>query len=186
MAAMTGSAPAHAQSTLTAFASIERMLERAAQGDAVAMLELFDATAGRVLGLVSRVVGPGPVAHDVTSGCYESIWTGEERPVAGSTLPWLMEVAHRRAVTEHRGVVPRQRTGAAPATQPSFPPDPGWLPMLTEDERQALSHVYLRGRTHEETDTRLDLPAGTTIQRLHEAMLHLATEVNAELEAVSA
>ncbi|WP_158647814.1 hypothetical protein [Nocardioides houyundeii] len=177
---MTESASAHAQSTLSAFASIHGLLARASRGDAPAMLELFDATAGRVLGLVSRVLGPGPGAHEATVRCYESIWNGDEQPEADSTLPWLLAVAHRQAVTTHRASVPRQRTGAIPAGPPTFPPDADWLPMLSGAEREALSQVYLLGRSHDQVDARLRLRPGATVQLLHEAMLHLAEAVNDE------
>jgi RNA polymerase sigma-70 factor, ECF subfamily len=165
---MTRSLPA-AGSPAHLFGRVEHLLARCAQRDAKSLVHLYDLTAPRVLGLVSRVVGPGEGAAEVTRDTYATVWSEPVPERAG--LPWLLHVAHARAVARSRTRVPRQRgAGAVHA----FPPDRGWMPGLAEDEREALSEVYLRGHGVEVADQRLGWPSGTAVATVHRAMLHLA------------
>lgn len=161
-------------STAATIETVARLLDRCRVGDRDAFTRLFDLTAPRLLGLVSRVVGPGPAAEGVTAGVYEAIWRGEERPARGDSLPWLVHLAHRAALEDVRTRVPSQRGREQDSARPPFPPDRRWLPGLTPVERQALSLVYLQGHTHDRADDRLGLPSGSTLANLHSAMLHLA------------
>lgn len=180
---MNAIATGNADSAVTFFETIEKLLTATSSGDAQAFERLYDLTAPRVLGLVSRVLGPGPVAQEVTARVFEDLWTGAESPAEHDSLPWLLVLAHSRAVTQLRGRVPRQRRPQAVPHHPPFPPDRDWLPGLTEEERDVLCQVYLRGQTHSETDERLELAPGTTVLRLQLAMLHLAEVVNASVAA---
>ncbi|WP_110181042.1 hypothetical protein [Nocardioides solisilvae] len=156
------------------FGRVEYLLTRCAQRDARSLVHLYDLTAGRVLGLVSRVLGPGPEAHEVVVEAYAALWQGEVEIPEGASLPWLLGVAHARAVARQRtrARVPAQRSGDAEVR--AFPPDRGWLPGLEEDEREALAEVYLRGHAVGVADQRLGWAPGTAVSTLHRAMLHLA------------
>ncbi|WP_185995389.1 sigma-70 family RNA polymerase sigma factor [Nocardioides campestrisoli] len=150
------------------YGRVELVLPRAADADAKALVHLYDLTAGRVLGLVSRVVGPGEEAHELTVDVYAAVWEGDVEVPPGAGLPWLLHLAHSTAVAASRAAGPR-RGGAR-----AFPPDRSWLVGLAEDEREALSEVYLGGRGVEEADRRLGWSAGTAVRTVHRAMLHLA------------
>lgn len=154
------------------FGRVEYLLARCGQRDPKSLVHLYDLTAPRVLGLVSRVAGPGQGAEDITFEVFRALWQGEVEVPVGASLPWLLHQAHARAVVSARSRVPQQR-GATGAVR-AFPPDRGWLPGLAEDERHALSEVYLRGHCVEVADQRLGLAPGTTVATVHRAMLHLA------------
>lgn len=156
------------------FGRVTHLLARCGRQDPRSLLHLYDLTAPRVLGLVSRVLGPGEEAGQATVDTFAAVWQGEEVVPDGAGLPWLLHVAHRRAVALRRGrtLVPQQRSGDAAVR--AFPPDRAWLPGLEEDERQALSEVYLRGHAVPVADQRLGWEPGTTVAVLHRAMLHLA------------
>lgn len=157
---------------------LERLVGRSLSGDRESFAALYDETAPRVLGLVTRVLGPGELAQDVTAQVYESVWTHQEEAPCGAGLPWLMDLARRTALTHQRSrVVPRQRALTVPSGQPPkrpFPPHPRWMPQLRPQEREALHLVYLQGATAVEADERLGWVPGTTVITLREAMLHLA------------
>lgn len=187
---MTRSTPTTGDVAAT-FAAVERLLRRVGKGDAGALADLYDATAPRVHGLVSRLLGPGQVAQEVTARIYEAVWRGEERPVPGASLPWLMDVAHRRSLAQQRGEkgaqVPRQRLASVPTGAPrAFPPEKAWMTELADDERRALSEVYLRGHTTSVADRRLGWAPGTVVATLHRAMIHLAEVHNREPDRVLA
>lgn len=158
---------------------IERLVSDTLAGDRESLARLFDETAPRVLGLVSRIVGPGDVAHELTARVYESVWSHQEEAPCGAGLPWLVDLARRTAVTHKRSlVVPRQRGPQQEPPRRPFPPEREWMPALHADERQALNLVYLQGLTADEVDQRLGQRPGTTILTLREAMLHLAEVQN--------
>ncbi len=151
---------------------VELLLARAAERDPKALAHLYDLTAPRVLGLVSRVVGPGEQAHEVTFDVFAAVWERADVP-QDAGLPWLLHLAHSTAVASARTGRPSQHRVRGASTR-AFPPDRSWLVGLDEDEREALSEVYLGGRAVEAADQRLGWPAGTTVRTLHRAMLHLA------------
>lgn len=162
--------------------TVPQLIRAVAGGDAEAFARLYDETAPRVLGLVSRVLGPGQVAYEVTARVYEAVWLGDTADVGARPedpgLAWLLALARRRAVAQLRGRVPVPRHGEARRDEGNppapFPPDAEWMPELTEHERDVLSLVYLQGATHAEADRRLGLSQGKSLDTLHFAMLHLA------------
>lgn len=157
---------------------IERLLTRSLSGDHEALAELYDATAPRVLGLVSRILGPGQLAEDVAARVYERIWARKELAPRGAGLPWLIDLARHTALTHRRTRVPRQR--GAGDTSPVVALDPDWMPELDPEERAALDLLYLHGFTVAETDERLGWLPGTTVLVAHRAMLHLVETFNAQ------
>lgn len=179
---MSGNVTATADSAAEGLDTVAQLLRACASGDDEAFARLYDETAPRVLGLVSRVLGPGQVAQEVTARVYEAVWLGDTDAVGARAddagLAWLLALARRRAVAQLRGRVPVPRPGEArgdEGTPPTpFPPDRDWMPQLTEHERDVLARVYLHGATHSEADRQLRLSPGSSLDILHFAMLHLA------------
>jgi RNA polymerase sigma-70 factor (ECF subfamily) len=80
------------------------LLAASSRGDQQAFAQLYDLTSVRVYGLVLRVVRDRAQAAEVTQDVYLQVWRESARfdPRHGSVLPWLLMLAHRRAVDRVR------------------------------------------------------------------------------------
>src|SRR4051794_9083134 len=80
------------------------LLRRSARGDQHAFASFYDLTSTRVHGLAVRVVRDAAQAAEVTQDVYLEVWRQSARfdDQRGSVLPWLLTIAHRRAVDRVR------------------------------------------------------------------------------------
>ncbi len=170
---------------------IAGLLKRSARGDREAYADLYDATAGRVHGLVLRVVRDRAQAEEVTQEVYLEIWrtAGRFDPDRGSGLAWLMTIAHRRSVdrvrsaeatvnretTYHRRnhVIEHDTTAEAAHASLEARRIRSALQQLTEAQREAIELAYFGGYTHTEVATMLELPLGTAKTRIRDGLIRL-------------
>lgn len=80
---------------------VSKLLARAATGDQVALARLYDATASRVLGLISTFVSDPEVAQRITHDTFLEVW--RRAPQYRRNLPpmtWMLLIA--RALVAHQ------------------------------------------------------------------------------------
>lgn len=84
------------------------LLRRCGRGDETAFAELYDRTAPRVYGMVLQVMRDRAHAEEVTHGVFLEIWLTAARfgATKGSTIPWLLAIAHRRSVEQTHSAGP--------------------------------------------------------------------------------
>jgi RNA polymerase sigma-70 factor (ECF subfamily) len=174
-----------------------RLLARAALGDEVAFAAFYDATASRTYGLVLRLVRNHAVAEEVTQEVYLQVWRTASRfdETRGNAMPWLLTVAHRRAVDRIRATEARSRLdtayqqsnrtidhdvtsdGALASLQASRVR--AALESLSRHQREALELAYFGGRTHTEVAAVLGIPLGTAKTRIRDGLRRLRSLVDA-------
>lgn len=171
--------------------TVDELFVATAAGDRAAFSELYDQTAPRVFGLVRRLLVDSAQAEEVTQDVYLEAWQTAARfdPARGSTLTWLLTLAHRRAVDRVRASqASRERDFKAGVRDLDVPVDEvseavevriehervaEALAGLTDVQRECLSLAYYDGCSQSEIAARLDVPLGTVKTRLRDGMIRL-------------
>ncbi|MFF0413515.1 ECF RNA polymerase sigma factor SigK [Kitasatospora sp. NPDC004745] len=186
-------------------AALRTLAARVAHGDERAFEELYGATAGAVLGLVLRVLRDRAQAEEVTQEVFWQVWreAARYRPERGEVLPWVLTLAHRRAVDRVRSAqaaADRDRTAALRAYTPVFDEVADQverdlerdrererlrraLATLTDVQRECLLLVYFGGRTQAQAAQDLGAPLGTVKTRIRDALLRLRAQLAADTPA---
>lgn len=171
--------------------SDEDRLARVGQGDRDAFAALYDRTAGRVLGLVRRLLVDPAQSEEVVQEVYLEVWQTAARykPERGSAISWMLTMAHRRAVDRVRasqasrdrdvriGVrdLDREYDQVAEQVEGRMEGDRvrAALAGLTELQRQAVELAYFGGLSHSQIAERLHVPLGTVKTRIRDGMIRL-------------
>jgi RNA polymerase sigma-70 factor (ECF subfamily) len=172
-------------------AAAEQLMTRVALGDASAFEELYDTTAGTVLGVARRVLRDPAQAEEVTQEVMVEVWRTAARfdPAKGSAATWILTMAHRRAVDRVRSVeaaARRERALASHEHTTSFDEVAETvesrleteevrkaLASLTALQREAVDLAYYGGYTQREVAELLDVPLGTVKTRLRDGLIKL-------------
>ncbi len=192
-----GAVPAAGSSDATE-PDLPQRLRLCARGDRDAFAEVYDATAGRVYGLVLRVVRDPAQAQEVTQEVYLELWQLASRydPARGSALSWILTLAHRRAVDRVRSAEAVTRRDAAYQSQNHLVEHDSTadlahaslearrvrtaLAALPPIQREAIELAYLGGYTHREVAGLLDLPLGTAKTRIRDGLIRLRDTIGGE------
>ncbi|WP_443077383.1 sigma-70 family RNA polymerase sigma factor [Streptomyces sp. SP17BM10] len=170
--------------------------EAAARGpgasDEELMRALYREHAGPLYGFVLHLVaGDRQRAEDVVQETLVRAWRNIHRldPAARSLRPWLVTVARRIVIDDHRSALARPReVDAAPLELvPADDELDRALRMMTIADalgdlspahREIIVETYLKGRTAKEAAAELGIPAGTVRSRVFYALrsLRLALE----------
>nr|WP_246205539.1 ECF RNA polymerase sigma factor SigK [Agromyces salentinus] len=171
--------------------ALEDLLLATAAGDRDAFSLLYDATAARVFGLVRRLLVDAAQAEEVTQDVFLEAWQTAARfdPERGAAIPWLLTLAHRRAVDRVRasqssrdrdlkvGIrdldVPVDDVAEAAEIAIEHERVAEALTSLPAAQRECISLAYYGGCTQSEIATRLDVPLGTVKTRLRDGMIRL-------------
>ena len=171
--------------------SLEDLLAGAARGEEHAFAELYDQTSPRVYGMVLRVVRDPAQAAEVTQDIYLEVWRQSARFDAskGGVLPWLLMIAHRRAVDRVRSaqssmvrddryaLLHEQRPYDSVSEQVQTNLEAQRvrrvLDGLTPAQREALTLAYFGGYTHAEVAQLLKLPLGTVKTRIRDGLIRM-------------
>ena len=171
--------------------SLQPLMLAAGRGDALAFAELYRALSPRVHGMVLRVLGDAHQSEEVTQEVFVQVWqtAGSFDPSRGSTLAWVMTLAHRRAVdrvrsatagrrrdTEHaeRSVrSPFDETAAAAHSSLEAREIRDAVAQLSPGQRQALELAYFGGHTYQEVSRLMEIPLGTAKSRIRDGLLRL-------------
>ena len=170
---------------------LEELLVATATGDRDAFSALYDATAARVFGLVRRLLVDAAQAEEVTQDVFLEAWQTAARfdPERGAAIPWLLTLAHRRAVDRVRASQSsRDRDLKAGIRDLEVPVDEvaeaaeiaiehervaEALTSLPAAQRECIALAYYGGCTQSEIATRLAVPLGTVKTRLRDGMIRL-------------
>ncbi len=176
---------------VSAESSLEDLLALSARGDERAFAELYDRTSSRVYGMVLRVVRDAAQSAEVTQDIYLEIWRNAARFDAGKggVLPYLLMIAHRRAVDRVRAA---QATVVRDDKYATLNEDRPYdsvaetaqtniegqrvrkvLDSLTPPQREAIRLAYFGGYTHTEVAELLKLPLGTVKTRIRDGLIRM-------------
>ena len=168
------------------------LVERVAQGDRSAFLELYDRHVSRVFALATRMLGDRASAEEVTQDAFLKLWTRARAfsTTRGALLTWLLTIARNNALDRIR--LEARRPALAEASLSDLEdgrPDlqaPGsgseearWrslrfaLAELPDGQRQVIELAYYQGLTHSQMAEMLGLPLGTVKTRLRLGMERL-------------
>jgi RNA polymerase sigma-70 factor, ECF subfamily len=151
------------------------------------LARLYEATAGRVHGLVLRIVHVSALAEEVVEDVFWQVWREAPRFDAGrgKVLAWLLAIARSRAIDALRrtermrasevAVDDDDALDALAANGPERSADPldllhaaqhharlhALLASLEPLPRQLLMLAFFRGCTHDEIASQTGLPLGT-------------------------
>ncbi len=174
---------------------LDLLLARCADRDRTAFAALYDRTAARVFALVLRVLRDHAQAEEVTQEVYLEIWQSASRyePNRGAALPWMITMAHRRAIDRVRasqaGRDRDMRIGVR-----DWSPDvdvvaehveiaieservAAALQRLTRLQREAITLAYFGGYSQSEVAGHLQVPIGTVKTRLRDGLIRLRDEL---------
>ena len=185
-------APRAADSSLDD-AALGRLIARIGERDDRALSALYDATASRVFGFVSRIVRDVGIAEEVVEDTYWQVWRQSERFDLGRGRPltWLLAMARSRAIDalrrrERQAHVPLEDDEqAAMCDEDTAGPDEllsatrgqhllhRALACLDAQPRQLIALAFFRGLTHEEIAACTGLPLGTVKSQIRRSLLAL-------------
>ena len=181
---------------MTDDATLQMLLSRVALHDRTALRSLYDATAGRLLAVVQRMLDDRAMAEDVIQDTFVAVWqrAAQFPQLRTSPLAWLTTIARHRAIdllrkrrpetslTWHDDDVQEHQhdvadSSATPPQQLQDRQDDSRLShcvgTLDEAPRQAVLLAYYEGLTHEELAARLKRPLGTVKTWVRRSLLQL-------------
>jgi len=171
--------------------TLDELVASAARGDEAAFAALYDQTSARVYGMVLRVVRDPAQAAEVTQDVYLEVWRQSARFDAdkGSVLPWLLMIAHRRAVDRVRSAqsslvrddkyaqLNEERPYDSVSEQVQTSLDAQRVRRVLADptpaQREAVTLAYFGGYTHTEVAELLTLPLGTVKTRIRDGLIRM-------------
>jgi RNA polymerase sigma factor (sigma-70 family) len=171
------------------------------------LARLYEATSGRVYGLVLRIVRLGALAEEVVEDVFWQVWREAPRFDAerGKVLAWLLAIARSRAIDALRRnervrasevAVDDGETLDALAEGPELSDDPldlvgasqhharlhALLAGLEPLPRQLLSLAFFRGCTHDEIAEQTGLALGTVKSHIRRTLVALRDQLAQPLE----
>ncbi|MEU8424306.1 ECF RNA polymerase sigma factor SigK [Micromonospora sp. NPDC048835] len=180
--------------------SVDELLLRVARGDEAAFATLYDAMAGKVLGLARRVLRDPAQAEEVTQEVMVEVWrtAGRFDSGRGSTSALILTMAHRRAVDRVRSEQARtNRTQQVAATETHIPYDEvvedvtarlereqvrRCLGRLTPVQRESVTLAYYGGHTYREVAEKLQTPLPTVKTRMRDGLIRMRDCLGIEME----
>jgi RNA polymerase sigma-70 factor (ECF subfamily) len=183
---------------MTDEATLQSLLSRVALQDRAALRSLYDATAGRLLAIVQRMLDDRAMAEDVIQDTFVTVWqrAAQFPQLRTSPLAWLTTIARHRAIDLMRKRKPETSLtwqgddgqehqhdvaddSGTPQDQLQGRQDDSRLShcvsTLDEAPRQAVLLAYYEGLTHEELAARLQRPLGTVKTWVRRSLLQLKT-----------
>ncbi len=175
-------------------ASDEFLVGRLRTRDVDALEVLYARYSRSIYALAVRLVGDAHVAEDIVQECFLKLWRQPElyAPEKGRVTPWLLGMAHHRAIDWLRRRTLERRheaEGVDPVEHSGVGGDPGTLldgsirrdevsralASLPDAQRVALELAYIRGMTQTQIAEYLGEPLGTIKTRTRLAMRKLRT-----------
>lgn len=162
--------------------------------DEAALEELYRATVAKVFGLVSKVLGVGPDAEEVTEDVYMYVWQNADRydPDRAHPGAWLIMLARSRAIDRYRYQLKQDKISDALQKEQAIDlSDEGpleilmdtklhdWVDTLPQLQRQILKMAYFQGMTHAEISNELQMSLGTVKSHIRRTLLSMRAEVEA-------
>jgi RNA polymerase sigma-70 factor (ECF subfamily) len=168
---------------------LEELLGAVARGDERAYEAVYAQTAGRVLGLIRRVLRDPAQSEEVMQEVMLAVWRGASRfdPAIGSGTAWIMTMAHRRAVDRvraERSMSSRElRTATAEVDYDAAAEEAlaslerervrRCLDSLTALQGECMRLAYYSGYTYREVASLLGVPEGTVKTRMRDGLIRI-------------
>lgn len=172
--------------------SDEALLERAAAGDGLAFMSLYDRYAPRILGLLIKIMRNRADAEDALQIVSLELWrrTSAYNPALGSAATWILMIARARGIDclrargqpvealddAHLTSAPRQ--DSAPSSSPPSEHLSSAMQALPFEQRAAIELAFYRGLTREQAATALGVPVGTLKTRIRSGVRALASALS--------
>lgn len=175
------------------------LVRRVAEGDSIALSELYDRYAGMLLALIARMLGDAE-AEDVLQDAFVQVWRQAQRydPNRSSVSTWLVMIARSRAIDRlrTRKVVERTREASAQENSSHHTSQAGVanvlqrergerlraeLARLPSEQREVLELAFFAGLTQSEIAQRIGIPLGTVKTRTLLAMKKLREALSSEI-----
>jgi RNA polymerase sigma-70 factor (ECF subfamily) len=175
--------------------SLEKLLDLVSNGDQRAFSDVYDRTASRVLGLITRVLIDHAQSEEVAQEVFLEVWKTASRfdPDRGGAMSWMLTMAHRRAIDRVRASQSRhdrdERIGIRDI-EPEYDQVSETaeiriehervkraMAQLTERQREAIILAYYGGYSHTEVAAELSIPVGTVKTRIRDGMIRLRDEL---------
>src|SRR5919112_5659205 len=174
----------------------EELIRRVAEGDDLALLELYDRYSRPVYATGIRLLGDAHLAEELVQDAFTNVW---RRALSfdssrASFATWLYRITRNRAVDLNRRRQARPLSaGEEPLRNVSGGPEPeggvdGWdvaraLSRIPDEHREVLTLAYLEGLSQREISRRTGIPLGTiksrtmaALTRLHRSLIGPAAE----------
>ena len=170
---------------------LDRLLTLAGRGDQAAFETVYDRVAAPVFGLIRRVLRDSAQAEEVAQETLLEVWRTAERfdPARGAALPWVMTIAHRRAVDRVRSeaaaterearaasaAVPAAADEVAEAVEASLEAErvSRCLDGLTALQRESVMLAYYSGYSYPQVAAVLGVALGTVKTRIRDGLKRL-------------
>lgn len=165
------------------------LLARVARGDQDAYEAVYDAAAGRILGIVRAVVRDPAQSEEVAQEVLLDVWRSASRfdPELGSATSWLTMLAHRRAVdrvrSEQKTAERERRTMSSDVAYDEVVEEVEarldrervrrCLGSLTALQRESVQLAYYSGYTYSEVAALLGVAVGTVKTRMRDGLIRL-------------
>lgn len=178
------------------------LMNRIANGYAVAFAALYDRLAPRVLGLIVCIIGTRRGADDLLQDVFRKAWTSASNydSERSSPLVWIAMMARSMSLDHIRKEVReslRRKTIAMNAekvhvdgsshseSSSNAPMTNGAMFSLPDDQREAICLAFYCGLTHAQIATSQNLPLGTVKTRIRLGMRRLRELLGEPREATS-
>lgn len=175
---------------LTQMSSLERLLQRIANGERPAFESLFRLEAGRMLAVARRIVRRTELAEEVVQDVFVTVWRKAPQfdAAKGSARAWLTTIVRHRALNLLRDGARMDfhdpatltelgdRAGDAHVAYQALPPDNDLrrcLEQLAPERRDSIVMAYVVGFTHGEIASQLKAPVGTVKAWIRRGVLAL-------------
>ncbi|MBI3321664.1 MAG: sigma-70 family RNA polymerase sigma factor [Candidatus Omnitrophica bacterium] len=174
------------------------LLQRTARGDREAFTCFYDRYASLVFTFAIRLLRASSDAEDLLQDVFLHVWyrAATYAPERGSPEAWLITITRSRALDRLRSRQRREKRvvlleepaqleeieGEVPAAAPLGEREiiAGALAQLPDVQRTALELAYFEGFTQSEIAARVGVPLGTVKTRIHDGLLHLRKQFQAQ------
>jgi RNA polymerase sigma-70 factor (ECF subfamily) len=176
-----------------------RLAQAIAEGDRLALAELYSRHGDPCFALARRVTADRVLAEEVVQEVFLALWRRPDRfdPERGSMRSFLFAYVHGRSVDLVRAEAARRAREQKGASR--TPPSDAELERavadlsegeavrralagLSDGEREAIELAYFGGHTYREVATLLEVPEGTVKSRIRSGLLRLrAALIDAEV-----
>ncbi len=174
----------------TGSVDLDKALNGCAHGDRLALRQIFDQEAGRLVAIAQRIVRRRELAEEVVQESFIRIWTHahQYRRESGSARGWIYAIVRNRALNTLRDGKREQNVEDVETLRDDHLTDEivaAWhrldrnsqlyecLGSLDETKRQGILMAYVSGYSHGEIAGRLRLPLGTTKSWIRRGLLAL-------------
>lgn len=169
----------------------EELLVEVARGDQRAFARLYDRVAGKVYGVIRRVLRDPSQSEEVAQEVLVEVWRTASRfdSARGKASTWILTMAHRRAIDRVRSeqasrdrdervghrdrMRPFDEVSERVETRLEHEQVRAALDHLTDLQREAVELAYYGGYTYREVADLLGTPLGTIKTRMRDGLIRL-------------